>query len=117
MTLSTSELLQSNLLAVFSQRDAAARHTALHTLWSPDGVFIDPNGRYAGLDAIERRVAELQATYPDFEFSVRQPAQQLDGVGRLAWAYGPPGKRSAVTGIDIAVTADGVLQALYAFVD
>lgn len=117
MQLSVAELLERNLLAVFGERDATKRQAALETLWSPQGVFIDPDGRFVGLDAINRRVEELQAMFPNFVFTTRGPVSVMHEVGCLAWGFGLDGVSPAVTGVDVAVTGDGKLLALYAFVN
>jgi hypothetical protein len=112
-----NELLKRNLLAVFGERDAAARMKELETIWLPDGVFVDPDGRHAGLEAIDRKVAELQARFPDFNFIELGPADAMHGIGRLAWGFGPEDNPTAVTGVDVAVEWDGRLLELYAFID
>ncbi|WP_396333693.1 hypothetical protein [Burkholderia anthina] len=112
-----NELLKRNLLSVFGERDAAARLIELKTIWLPEGIFTDPDGRYAGFDEINRRVDALQARFPDFEFVERGPVQAMHGVGRLAWGYGPEADRTIVTGVDIAVTRQGRLLELFAFID
>ncbi|SOE91997.1 hypothetical protein SAMN05414139_04703 [Burkholderia sp. D7] len=117
MHFSVNELLKRNLLAVFGERDSAARMMELETIWLPEGIFVDPDGRYAGFDAINRRVDELQARFPGFDFIERGPVEAMHGIGRLAWGYGPEDNRTAVTGVDIAVTRDGRLLELYAFID
>ncbi len=117
MQFPVAELLERNLLAVFGERDATRRRAALETLWSPQGVFIDPDGRYVGLEAIGRRIDELQAGFPGFAFVARGSADVMHEVGRLAWGFGPAADNAAVTGIDVAITRDGKLLALYAFVD
>lgn len=117
MFFSVSELLQRNLLAIFGERDSTVRMTELKTIWLPDGIFIDPDGRYVGFDAINRRVDELQERFPAFGFIELGPVVAMHGVGRLAWGYGPEDNRSAVTGVDIAVTRDGRILELYAFID
>jgi SnoaL-like domain len=117
MFFSVNELLQRNLLSIFGERDSAARMIELKNIWLPDGIFIDPDGRYVGFDAINRRVDELQARFPTFDFIELGSVAAMHGVGRLAWGYGPEDNRSAVTGVDIAVTRDGRLLELYAFID
>ncbi len=117
MQFSVAELLERNLLAVFGERDSTRRQAALETLWSPQGVFIDPDGQYVGIDAIGRRVDELQARFPGFVFVARGSANAMHEVGRLAWGFGPKVDNAAVTGIDVAVTRNGKLLALYAFID
>jgi hypothetical protein len=89
----------------------------LEAIWLPDGIFIDPDGQYVGLDAINHRVKELHAQFAGFEFSERGQINAMHGVGRLAWGFGPANNPGAITGVDIAVTRGGRLSALYAFID
>jgi hypothetical protein len=117
MQLSVNELLKRNLLAIFGERDSVARMKELETIWLPEGVFVDPGGRHVGLSAINSKVTELQARFPDYAFTERGPVDVMHGIGRLAWGYGPEDNRGAVTGVDIAVTRDGRLLELYAFID
>lgn len=117
MSFSVNELLKRNLLAIFSERDPAARMAELKAIWLPEGLFVDPDGRYVGFDAIDYRIAGLQDKFPGFDFIERGPIQSMHGIGRLAWGYGPEGNRTAVTGVDIAVTRDGKILELYAFID
>lgn len=114
---SVDELLKRNLLAIFGERDVVARMKELEAIWLSDGIFVDPDGQYVGLHAINRRVDELQARFAGFEFIERGQVNAMYGIGRLAWGFGPADNPSAVTGIDIAVTRDGRLSALYAFID
>lgn len=114
---SVDELLRRNLLAIFGERDSVARMKELEAIWLPDGIFIDPDGQYAGLDAINHRVKALQAQFPGFEFSERGQVNAMHGIGRLAWGFGLADNPGAVTGVDIAVTHGGRLSALYAFID
>jgi hypothetical protein len=113
---SVTALLTRNL-SVFGERNSEARKIELQALWLPDGVFIDPDGRYVGHEAIDQRIDELQKNFPDFKFIERGPVMAMHGVGRLAWGFGPESDRTAVTGVDIAVVFNGRLRELYAFID
>lgn len=112
----TIALLQRNLYGVFGERDPVKRRQEMAAIWLADGVFIDPEGRFQGLAAIEQRVAQLQAQFAGFVFVQLGVAQAMHGVGKLAWGFGPECQH-VVSGIDIAVTREGKLLELYAFVD
>lgn len=114
---SVAELLERNLHGIFGERDSRARRAALEACWRPDGVFVDPDGRYVGLDAIEECVEALQARFQGFVFASLGEAQVMQGVGRMAWSFGPPDRPAAVTGLDVAVTHDGKIRELYAFIE
>ncbi|MEQ5841925.1 nuclear transport factor 2 family protein [Paraburkholderia acidicola] len=117
MHFTVNELLKRNLLGIFGERDAAARMAELKAIWQPDGVFVDPDGRHVGINAIDQRVAQLQTRFPGFDFVERGDVQAMHGVGRVAWGYGPEDNPSAVTGVDVAVSRNGKIQELYVFLD
>ncbi|NPT53839.1 hypothetical protein [Paraburkholderia elongata] len=48
MHFSVNELLKRNRLAIFGERDSAARMKELETIWLPEGCFVDPDGRPQG---------------------------------------------------------------------
>ena len=70
-----------------------------------------------GFDAIDSRIADLQAQFPGFDFVAKSPVDVMHGVGRLAWGFGPTGSAPVVAGMDIAVTEGDKTVSLYAFVD
>ncbi|MCU1335816.1 MAG: hypothetical protein JWO19_1397 [Bryobacterales bacterium] len=55
--------------------------------------------------------------YRDFVFTELGPVDGYHGIGRLAWGFGPPGAAPAMTGIDVLVSANEQISALYTFVD
>ncbi|GAA2235528.1 nuclear transport factor 2 family protein [Herbiconiux moechotypicola] len=100
------ELLATNLHDVFGNRDAASRRAAIEASFSPEVVFIDPEETVTGWDALEAKAAGLLATAPDsFEFREDGVLYTGDGVGALAWTFGPEGTPVA-RGIDIVTVAD-----------
>jgi hypothetical protein len=117
MSSSVAKLLECHVLDVLSERDAGRRRVALESIWSVDGVFVDPEGRSVGFDEIERRIADLQVRFPAFVFVARSVPDAMHDVGRLAWGFGPAGADPAVSGSDIAVTVDDKIVSLYAFID
>jgi hypothetical protein len=38
-------------------------------------------------------------------------------IGGLAWGFGPPGKKPAITGLDVIVSKAGKIEALYTFLE
>jgi hypothetical protein len=113
---SVDDLLRKNLEA-FGERDAEKRRTAISTIWESDGVFIDPDGTHIGPEAIDNAVEDLLLKFPDFVFSELGVPDSHNGIGRLAWGFGPAGKKPAVTGLDVIVSKAGKIEALYTFLD
>jgi hypothetical protein len=110
-------LIRENLLRVFGERDAEKRRQAMDEIWAQDGIFIDPNGPHAGRAAIDHAIAELHNKVPDFVFAEIGPTEVFHRIGRLAWGFGTPGAPPAVTGLDVVITANGRITALYTFLD
>jgi SnoaL-like domain len=111
------EILGRNLHEVFNGLDAEMRRAAVRELWCRDCVFVDPEGIHRGTEAIQQSVAELRERFPGFVFSAVGRAQSIHGVGRLSWSFGPPEDPQRITGLDVGVTENGKLSALYTFVD
>src|SRR6202050_4018697 len=113
---SVDDLLRKNLKA-FGERAAEKRRTALSTIWESDGAFIDPDGLHIGLEAIDNAVQHLLLKFSDFVFSELGVPDCHNGIGRLAWGFGPSGKTPVVTGLDVIVSKAGKIEALYTFID
>jgi hypothetical protein len=110
-------LLRQNLFAVFGERDAATRRATIASIWKADGIFIDPDGPHAGHAEIDEAVERLLRKFPDFVFSERGVVDAYHGIGRLAWGFGPPDAAPAITGLDVIVSANDQISALYTFLD
>lgn len=111
-------LMQANAARVFSERDPARRMAAIRELYTDHAVLTEPDGVFAGHDAISGAVTTLLAKLPpEFAFTARGPAIGHHGVGRLLWQAGPPNGPAAGTGMDVAHFEDGRIQALYVFLD
>jgi hypothetical protein len=113
---SVDDLLRKNLKA-FGERDAEKRRMAISTIWESDGVFIDPDGLHIGSEAIDNAVQHLLLKFADFVFSELGVPDSHNGIGRLAWGFGPAGEMPAVTGLDVVVSKAGKIEALYTFLD
>jgi hypothetical protein len=113
---SVDNLLKKNLKA-FGERNAQKRRIAMSTIWESDGVFIDPDGLHIGPEAIDNAIEHLLLKFADFVFSELSVPDSHNGIGRLAWGFGPAGKKPAVTGLDVIVSKAGKIEALYTFLD
>lgn len=109
----TSELLLRNLMDVFDERDGDRRRATIAELWTPDALFVDPEGRFTGHAAIEETVATLRDRTPGWRFNATGTARLHPGGGELTWSYGPPEDPQRVTGTDVVVVRDGRIAALY----
>ncbi|RZS87501.1 SnoaL-like protein [Motilibacter rhizosphaerae] len=113
-----TELVTASLLHVFGERDADARHAAVAAVFSADVQFRDAEGEVSGRERREQKIAGLFASAPgDWIFQVRGAAQALGDVARISWSFGPPAGPAAVTGTDIAFTAEGRITRMLTFLD
>jgi hypothetical protein len=62
-------------------------------------------------------IEQLLQKFPDFVFSELGEPDSHNGIGRLAWGFGPARKKPAVTGLDVIVSKAGKIAALYTFLD
>lgn len=116
MTQTVDDLLRKNL-ETFGERDAKKRRAIMATIWAADGVFIDPDGPHLGPQAIDEAIERILLKFPDFVFSELSAPDSHNGIGRLAWGFGPPGAKPVVTGLDVIVSKAGRIEALYTFLD
>lgn len=117
MAQTVETLIRENIHGIFDERDAEKRRAKIASLWAADGVFIAPEARYEGHSGIERAAAGFMEMFPGFTFTDRGEVQAYNGVGRLAWGYGPPGAEAVVTGTDVLVMKGDKIAAVYVFQD
>ena len=114
---SVKALMRRNLEEVFNERDPSRRVAAIREVYAAAPLFYEQDDVVEGREALDARVQALLDDAPGFEFSAAGEATENHNVGRLTWHLGPPGAAPVVTGTDIAITDDGVIQALYTFIE
>lgn len=113
---SVHELLETNLLRVFNNRDAADRRRIIDETYTDDVEFTDPEGTVTGRDALDEKAGDLLGTLPaDFEFVTDGIHYASADTGALPWAFGPAGS-PVVRGIDILTVRDGLISAIHTLV-
>jgi hypothetical protein len=117
MAQTVETMIRESMHGIFGEHDAQKRQTKIASLWADDCVFIDPEGRYEGHSGVERAVVALIEKFPTFTFTDRGEVQAYNGVGRLAWGYGPTGQEAVSTGTDVLVMKGDKIGAVYTFVD
>ena len=101
------DLLHSNLHEVFSERDPERRQAAIERTYTEDVRFIDPDGEFAGWQALSDQAQKLlDGPLAGFVFEEDGPRYVLNDTAALAWRIGPPGKPVA-RGLDILTIRDG----------
>jgi hypothetical protein len=101
------ELLHSDLHEVFSERDPERRRAAIQRTYTEDVTFIDPEGEFAGRQALSDQAQKLLDGVPvGFVFEKDGPRYVGTDTAALLCRLGPPGNPVA-RGIDILTIRDG----------
>lgn len=109
-----AELVRSNLLEVFGERDSTKRLSAIERLHAPQVVFTDPEGSVTGHLAVTTKAGRILASAPpEFVFRPVGLAYSAGDVAYLRWAFGPEGAPPAVSGTDVVVVEEGRIVKLY----
>jgi len=111
-------LLQSNLSAVFSEREPVARMRAIEIFYSTDPTFYEPVDVVRGRQAISDTIDRLLASFPpDFAFTVSGPAIGHHDRCCVQWRGGSPGQTALVSGTDVVEVENGRIKSIYVFID
>jgi len=111
-------LLLRNLQQVFGQGDPVRRRAAIDELYTEGCTVLVPTGRYVGRAALDQIAGELRASHPSFVYTPHCRPQAVQDGGPFTWGSGPPGEPpSYYTGVDISIVRDGMIAALYVFLD
>ncbi|WP_200963936.1 nuclear transport factor 2 family protein [Acidovorax sp. Root219] len=112
------DLMQANLVRVFSESDAQRRLAAIKDIYAADAVLHEPHGSVTGPEAINLAVSSLLKNLPaHFRFAASGPAVGHHGVARLRWQGVQPDGITTVTGTDVAQFQHGKIKTLFVFLD
>ena len=106
------ELLHSNQHEVFSERDPERRWAAIGRTYTEDVTFIDPDGEFAGWQALSDQAQKLlDGLLAGYVFEEDGPDYAIGDTAAMAWRVGPPGKPIA-RGLDVLTIRDGRVSAV-----
>ena len=110
--------MERNVSEVFGERDPGRRSRAIAELYAEDCAFYEADGESIGQAAVCDGVGRvLDESPPGFAFRVVGPAEVIHDLGRLRWESGAAGAPPVLSGMDVAVFANGKVRTLYTFVE
>jgi hypothetical protein len=113
MTEIISNLMETNLLGVFNERDAQRRASAIESTYAADVRWTDDEGVSVGREALDAKAKGLQSQMQGLVFTKAGPVYQTKGFGYLAWKVGPENGDPVATGFDVAIVRDDLISDLY----
>lgn len=115
-----AHLLEDSLLKVWSERDDRRRLEVMNKIYAPDIVFYETDNGPAiiGHQAISSLIQKLQDQWPlEFVFTLAKPAVINHRISQVGWTLGATQASPAATGMDIAIIENGLIKALYLYLD
>src|SRR3954451_252292 len=111
-------LMERNVSEVFGEPDPGRRRRAIAELYAEDCAFYDADGESIGQAAVSDRDGRiLDESPPGFVFSLVPPAEVTHAPGRLRWQAGPAGAPPVLSGMDVAILANGKIRSVYTFIE
>ncbi|MES2264477.1 MAG: nuclear transport factor 2 family protein [Pseudomonadota bacterium] len=110
--------IAAEYLAVWNERDAAARRAKVARAFTLDASYVDPMMRGAGHDGIDAMIGAAQGQFPGLRFELAGTPDGHNDVVRFSWSLGAPGAAPLAHGTDVAtVSADGRLSSVTGFLN
>jgi hypothetical protein len=112
--------LVERYLAAWNETDPDARRTAIASLWSDRGRYVDPLADVEGHDQISALIDGVQQQVPGHVFElVGDEVDAHHNVARFQWQLVPSaGGEPVAIGFDVAVTGeDGRIESVLGFLD
>ena len=104
-------------IAAFNETDPARRRELLEATFTADSAYTDPQVDLRGLDEIDGFIAQTQAHFPGFTFSLGGSVDAHHDQARFQWHAGPSADPAQFVGFDVIVADDGRIRNVYGFID
>ncbi|MES2162918.1 MAG: nuclear transport factor 2 family protein [Pseudomonadota bacterium] len=104
--MNTPSHIAAQYLALWNERDAAARRALVARVFALDASYLDPMMRGAGHDGIDAMIAGAQSQFPGFRFELDGMPDGHHHVVRFSWKLALPGSAPVAHGTDVAELGD-----------
>jgi hypothetical protein len=112
-----ADVMETHVIEVIGQRDAARRRIAMRAVYAEDCLCVEEDAEFAGFDVIDERAEGILELGPGWVLRPTRAAEVVNGIGLVRWGFGPPGAAPVITGLDVAIFQRGKIRTLYSFVD
>lgn len=106
--------LMVGYVALWNERDPLVRRAAGTEVFTPEAVYVDPQGLAKGRSAIDGYVAAWQQQFVDLVFVLGEVSSHHD-VAHFTWSFGPPGQPPVAKGRDVVVLWRGQISRVCGF--
>lgn len=114
----TAASIAERYLAIWNERDAAARRTRIAQLFTADASYADPLMKGSGIDGIDRMVQAAQQQFPGHRFSLHGTPDGHNDVVRFSWTLALDAAAPVANGTDVAwIDTDGRLRQVTGFLN
>lgn len=116
--MNTASAIAERYLAIWNERDAAARRAQVAQLFAPDASYADPMMKSSGIEGIDAMIGAAQQQFPGYRFSLHGAPDGHNDVVRFSWNLALEGAAPVANGTDVArVGADGRLHRVTGFLN
>jgi hypothetical protein len=113
-----AQMMEENLMQVWSERDEVRRMKAIKNIYTNAGILYHVGHKTEGFEAINKSISGVLSNMPEnFAFTKLKPVIINNSIGRLIWGVGLAGQAPVATGMDIAHFENGKIKSLYVFLD
>jgi hypothetical protein len=104
-------------LRIWNSQPSEERSSAVAGIYASDAVVAESNATYFGQSGVEQAIDALHAALPGMQLEITGPIQTAQQLSTYTWTLGPQGQHAVVIGRDALTIKDGVITALYVFID
>jgi hypothetical protein len=119
--MNNASTIAERYLAIWNERNAAARRVQAGQLFAPDASYVDPMMKGSGIDGIDgidSMIGAAQQQFPGHCFTLRGTPDGHNDAVRFSWTLAADGSPAVARGTDIAcLDAHGRLLRVTGFLD
>lgn len=113
----TYDALVDAHLSAWNASPGPGRERAISAIYARDVTIGEPAAAHAGHEGMTRAIEDVQAQLPGAVITRSGPIQTAQDLVTYSWNLGPANGSPLVTGRDVLIIRDGVIQSLYVLID